>query len=150
MFITSKNKYLSNDMNIFGTCSIPLSRSEKTHLYWQCFLETKEGDKLDKYCRQPNQVRNITHKIVRSTEKVLLRRTQRIWSYIHSTTKSRSGISQLHTNKINEDGKPVLTKNDVKSYCRSFPVSLLKNRQVISQRYLKEIHSVQFNSLKTW
>ncbi len=25
LFITSKNKYLSNDMNIFGTCSIPLS-----------------------------------------------------------------------------------------------------------------------------
>ncbi len=25
MFITSKNKYLSNGMKIFGTCSIPLS-----------------------------------------------------------------------------------------------------------------------------
>ncbi len=25
MFITSKNKYLSNDMTIFGTCSIPLN-----------------------------------------------------------------------------------------------------------------------------
>ncbi len=25
MFITSKNQYLSNDMKIFGTCSIPLS-----------------------------------------------------------------------------------------------------------------------------
>ncbi len=25
MFITSKNKYLSNDMNIFGTCYIPLT-----------------------------------------------------------------------------------------------------------------------------
>ncbi len=25
MFINSKNKYLSNDMNIFGTCSIPLT-----------------------------------------------------------------------------------------------------------------------------
>ncbi len=24
MFITSKNKYLSNDTKIFGTCSIPL------------------------------------------------------------------------------------------------------------------------------
>ncbi len=24
MFITSKNKYLSNDMKIFGICSIPL------------------------------------------------------------------------------------------------------------------------------
>ncbi len=28
MFIISKNKYLSNDMKIFGTCSIPLN-SEK-------------------------------------------------------------------------------------------------------------------------
>ncbi len=27
MFITSKNKYLSNDMKISGTCSIPLSRN---------------------------------------------------------------------------------------------------------------------------
>ncbi len=26
MFIASKNKYLSNDMNIFGTCSIPLKQ----------------------------------------------------------------------------------------------------------------------------
>ncbi len=25
MFITSKNKYLLNDMKLFGTCSIPLS-----------------------------------------------------------------------------------------------------------------------------
>ncbi len=25
MFITSKNKYLSNDIKIFGTCSIPLT-----------------------------------------------------------------------------------------------------------------------------
>ncbi len=25
MFITSKNKYISNDMKIFGTCSIPLT-----------------------------------------------------------------------------------------------------------------------------
>ncbi len=25
MFITSKNKYLSNDMKLFGTCSIPLT-----------------------------------------------------------------------------------------------------------------------------
>ncbi len=25
MFITSKNKYLLNDMKIFGTCSIPLN-----------------------------------------------------------------------------------------------------------------------------
>ncbi len=26
MFITSKNKYLLNDMKIFGTCSIPLNK----------------------------------------------------------------------------------------------------------------------------
>ncbi len=28
MFITSKNKYLSNDMKIFGTCSIPLRQEQ--------------------------------------------------------------------------------------------------------------------------
>ncbi len=28
MFITSKNKYLSNDMRIFGTCSIPLRKDD--------------------------------------------------------------------------------------------------------------------------
>ncbi len=26
MFITSKNKYISNNMKIFGTCSIPLKK----------------------------------------------------------------------------------------------------------------------------
>ncbi len=31
MFITSKNKYLSNDMNMFGTCSIPLNKREPEH-----------------------------------------------------------------------------------------------------------------------
>ncbi len=31
MFITSINKYLSNDMKIFGTCSIPLTDKVETH-----------------------------------------------------------------------------------------------------------------------
>ncbi len=31
MFITSKNKYLSNDMKIFGTCSIPLRLWESSY-----------------------------------------------------------------------------------------------------------------------
>ncbi len=32
MFITSKNKYLLNDMKIFGTCSIPLTIIERVML----------------------------------------------------------------------------------------------------------------------
>ncbi len=36
MFITSKNKYLSNDMKIFGTCSIPL-RFRKPPLSSLCY-----------------------------------------------------------------------------------------------------------------
>ncbi len=32
MFITSKNKYLSNDMKIFGKCSILLSKYKGTLL----------------------------------------------------------------------------------------------------------------------
>ncbi len=30
MFITSKNKYLSNDMKLFGTCSISLTKRIKS------------------------------------------------------------------------------------------------------------------------
>ncbi len=39
MFITSKNKYLSNDMKIFGTCSIPLKNpieNDTKHLVFSC------------------------------------------------------------------------------------------------------------------
>ncbi len=36
MFITSKNKYLSNDMKIFGTCSIPLIRWSQHYSYTAC------------------------------------------------------------------------------------------------------------------
>ncbi len=34
MFITSKNKYLSNDMNIFGTYSIPLTKYTVEVIYF--------------------------------------------------------------------------------------------------------------------
>ncbi len=40
MFIISKNKYLSNDMKIFGTCSIPL-RNGATSTKWQLMQKTK-------------------------------------------------------------------------------------------------------------
>ncbi len=34
MFITFKNKYLSNDMKIFGTCSIPLIDNSSFDFVW--------------------------------------------------------------------------------------------------------------------
>ncbi len=34
MFIISKNKYLSNDMKIFETCSIPLSLQILNGIVW--------------------------------------------------------------------------------------------------------------------
>ncbi len=43
MFITSKNKYLSNDMKIFGTCSIPLkleSYNFSTNFHWSVCINT--------------------------------------------------------------------------------------------------------------
>ncbi len=36
MFITSKKKYLSNDMIIFGTCSIPLSSRQNKYMNGGC------------------------------------------------------------------------------------------------------------------
>ncbi len=37
-FITSINKYLSNDMKIFGTCSIPLKPNRTHHSSWLFFF----------------------------------------------------------------------------------------------------------------
>ncbi len=38
MFITSKNKYLSNDMKIFGTCSIPLKQTTVKPNIWMLIM----------------------------------------------------------------------------------------------------------------
>ncbi len=44
MFITSKNKYLSNDMKIFGTCSIPLSCVMFLHEVVLLVYFSRQGD----------------------------------------------------------------------------------------------------------
>ncbi len=41
MFITSENKYISNDMKIFGTCSIPLTRINR-NIYFAAVSNTFE------------------------------------------------------------------------------------------------------------
>ncbi len=54
MFITSKNKYLSNDMTIFGTCSIPLTsnitneRSTQPHI--TCLQQSITGGNQNQTC----------------------------------------------------------------------------------------------------
>ncbi len=40
MFLTSKNKYLSNNMTIFGKCSIPLRQLDLTFLFFHDNLFT--------------------------------------------------------------------------------------------------------------
>ncbi len=44
MFITSKNKYLSNDMKIFGTCSIPLIIWQNYYQYLKIFNKVQVSD----------------------------------------------------------------------------------------------------------
>ncbi len=47
MFITSKNKYLSNDMKIFGTCSIPLRKVHENILqYVVSILQTQSSREI--------------------------------------------------------------------------------------------------------
>ncbi len=47
MFITSKNKYLSNDMKIFGTCSIPLIKEKNKTKKKQAKMLTKMWKETD-------------------------------------------------------------------------------------------------------
>ncbi len=54
MFITSKNKYLSNDMKIFGTCSIPLTTLYCMQYFKSPILyETLESPTLYKTLKNP-------------------------------------------------------------------------------------------------
>ncbi len=66
-----KFESIRGDVNVqWNEFSKTLKEAEDkwVHQCWQRFLETKEGEKWDKYCRQRNQVWNITRKIVRSTD----------------------------------------------------------------------------------
>ncbi len=68
MFITSKNKYLSNDMKIFGTCSIPLTcehksingRGIKTKLFKKgghtIFKGSKKVSSISSRCKQGKEL----------------------------------------------------------------------------------------------
>ncbi len=61
MFITSKNKYLSSDMKIFGTCSIPL----RNILYWWITKQKHKSTKVIFILTSltPRKVRKINHNI---------------------------------------------------------------------------------------
>ncbi len=73
MFITSKNKYLSNDMKIFGTCSIPLT-------YCLTFLEQKlEKTVLQETCQSLKQENHDLNKLA---ENLSLRYSVRYFSKI--------------------------------------------------------------------
>ncbi len=62
-----------------------LKKIRKKHRCWQHFLETKDGEKWDKYCRQQRQVRDVTRQILRSTEKGIAKdtkkNTKKFWVY---------------------------------------------------------------------
>ena len=93
-----------------------LKKKRKKARCWQRFLETREGEKRQDYCRQRNQVRAMPRKIQRNYEKDLAKGIKRnpkiFWKYVNSKTKTISGIPQLIIPGVDAEGNPKVTNCD--------------------------------------
>ena len=65
------------------------------------YMETKEGKYYTEYCRDRNQVRNLTRRIQKEFEMNLATEAKTnpkaVWKYMNSKTKNPEGISDLNT-----------------------------------------------------
>jgi hypothetical protein len=76
-----------------------LAKIRKKHRAWQRFMETREGEKYNDYCRLRNQVKSLTRKAKRDHERDIANKSKdnpkKFWQYVKSQTKTRPGVSDL-------------------------------------------------------
>ncbi len=83
LFITSKNKYLSNDMKIFGTCSIPLNKTLRSgHL--QKWSPLKSGHKSS--VKGVSLIEEFHCSGIDILFKTILQVLKKTWTILHSIT----------------------------------------------------------------
>ena len=94
-----------------------LRKIKKKHKLWKRYLNTKNGEIYQEYCRVRNQVRQITRKAVRNREKEIAKQCKRnpkiFWQYVRSKLEMKSGIPDLNIpGKGNERDEPFKTRSD--------------------------------------
>ena len=98
---------------------IPLDKAsirkiKKKHSLWKRFMETKDGERYNEYCRVRNQVRTLTRKLKKQFELNLATAAKSnpkaIWKYMNSKTKTREGVPDLNIDPT--DVKSRLSRSD--------------------------------------
>lgn len=104
-----------------GKFSVPvdskcLQIKKKKKRCWQRYMETRDDEKWRAYCKQRNQLRNMTRRLKRDMEKTIAKEAKRnpkkFWNYVKSKTKTRDGVSNLVVPGPTEDGQEKETSND--------------------------------------
>ena len=75
---------------------IVLSKKKRKYRLWKRFLETKDGQVYEEYCRYRNQVRRMTRKAEKKIEKEVAEsaktNSKKFWKFINSKTLLRAPI----------------------------------------------------------
>ncbi|KAJ3595710.1 hypothetical protein NHX12_005013 [Muraenolepis orangiensis] len=95
-----------------------LSKLKKKHQLWKRYLNTKNGEIYIEYCRTRNQVRRITRKAIKDFERSIAKQSKsnskKVWAYVHSKRKTRSGIADLiDLDSLDEAASPTLATTDL-------------------------------------
>ncbi len=87
---------------------------KKKHRLWTRYMEDKNPLKRQEYCRIRNKVTKLSKNLRREFERKLSRESKSnpkaVWKYIHSKSKVKEGIADLHIDPGNPDSPT--TSND--------------------------------------
>ena len=93
-----------------------LAKIRKKHRAWQRYMETKEGEKYQEYCKIRNKVKSLVRKAKIDYEKIISENAKsnpkKFWEYTKSKTKVREGIPNLDIPESEDKENPDTTRND--------------------------------------
>ena len=89
-----------------------LSKIKRKERLWTKYLNTRDGEAYNEYCKVRNQVRTLTRKITKQFEKQIAQEVKtnpkKFWKYARSKTKTKSSIPDL----FKDDNKTESTNSD--------------------------------------
>ncbi|KAJ3594193.1 hypothetical protein NHX12_006524 [Muraenolepis orangiensis] len=137
-----------------------LRRVRKKHCAWQRFMETRQGEEHQKYCRERNWVRHLTRKLKKAYEKSIAQQSKanpkKFWRHVKSKTKTRSVIPDLISPATGEKISGDLERAELLVYT-SLQFSLRSHQEryqdcliCSSQHFLRGLTSAQIWSTKSF
>ena len=101
------------------SCSLDrkgLSKRKRKYRLWKRYLETKDANVYQEYCRCRNQVRRITRKALKQQEKKVAKNAKSnsklFWKFVNSKIKLRAAIPELYTTSTADHTKMAISDQE--------------------------------------